>query len=204
MQNGKLEVKFKDGEIVGVSVGAASDEVYKRMFDSARLEAEKASAPIECGITVVIFGCFWLEAACNRNLEKLLTEIVNPPSVGSVLWRTVERRSTIEKLEVLISFSKHGDHRATVSDLKGTFRLRNRLAHFKDEQTSVEEAMEHYEFVRKLSEFPDHELVRELRIPRIKSHTNAILAGKSLLEQIFEQYVPVFKEGSDSHAGTSP
>lgn len=190
MEDGRLQVNFVQGEIVGVSASAGLDSVYKRMFDSACLEASKGSAAIEHGISVIMFGCFWLEAACNLRLEELLTTIVNSQRVGPPLWKMIERRSMAEKLQLLASFSKQIDHREVLLNVQRTFALRNRLAHFRNEYTAVQGPIGVDEFLAKIPDFGDHELVAELR-SHWKSHADAILAGTSLIDQIYEEYVSV-------------
>lgn len=190
MQDGRLRVEIVKGEIVRVSVGAGLDEIYKRMFDSACREAEKPSDPILCAINVVVFGCFWLEATCNLRLEEMLVSNVKPSRVGSRFWTTLERRSIIEKLEVLSAFSEQGSEPNILRNLSRTFAIRNRLAHFKDDETAILGPIDRDEFLHRIADLPDHELILDLR-SRCRAHADAILAGKNWIDRVFEQYVQV-------------
>lgn len=190
MQDGQVRVEFVEGKIIRVSVGAGLDEIYKRMFMSACRDAVRPSATIECGINVVVFGCFWLEATCNLHVEELLVSIVKPLRLGSRLWTVLERRSIIEKLEVLGAFSEQVTEPEVLSKLKKVFEIRNRLAHFRGDHAVVLGPVGPEEASSRIAALPDCELILELR-DRCKEHTLAILAGKNWIDRVFEEYVQV-------------
>ncbi|HEY9140431.1 MAG TPA: hypothetical protein VIN93_06035 [Bryobacteraceae bacterium] len=188
MRDGQVKAEFVEGDVVRVSIGAGLDEIYKRMFESACREAEKSSATIECGINVVVFGCFWFEATCNLHLKELLVSIVKPPRVGSRLWTMLERRSVVEKLDVLGGVSSRSVAPEIVSNLKKAFEVRNRLAHFKGDEPAVFGPIDAEELLTRIAALPDHELILEVR-DHCREHAAAILAGKSWIDKVFEEYV---------------
>ena len=140
MRDGKLKITFEAGEIVVVSVNAGLDLAYERLFDSARQQLQQPEPPIEAGIQLIVFGCFWLEAVCNEVLRDLIRASMKPSTAAEAGWEIIKRASFQSKLSTISAFTKAPDparSNAIARDLSELFGLRNRLAHFKDEDEPI-------------------------------------------------------------------
>jgi hypothetical protein len=128
---GRINVTIGDsGNIESVSVEAALESAYAHMFTVARSEYE-AHQDLFSAIRTIVFGCFWLEAICNKTLNEQLQWNL-PTSAHPVLWRILNRRPFMEKFSVIAAFRgadalQQAD--AVGSDLAKLFQLRNKLVH---------------------------------------------------------------------------
>ncbi|MGC2404543.1 MAG: hypothetical protein WA510_32430 [Acidobacteriaceae bacterium] len=180
MEDGILKFDFEDGEIVGVSTNAALELAYGRLFKSAQAELQ-AGASIDVGIRLLIFGCFWLEAVCSQTLRDVLSASVTPKTLGKALWDANKRASFLDKLLILLASTKNPDlenGKTLMVDLKKVFDLRNRLAHFKDDDTPVTKLE-----LEDIDKYPDPELNAQLRSALARGHAQTIMDGMSLLEK---------------------
>ena len=109
MRDGKLKLTVEAGEIVAVSVDAGLDLAYRRLFDSARKELQRPEPPIEAGIQLIVFGCFWLEAVCNEAVRVLLRASTKPTAAADSAWQTIKRASFDSKLSIVSAFRKTPD-----------------------------------------------------------------------------------------------
>lgn len=92
------------------------------------------------GIKIVIFGSFWLEAYANRVIRLILNREIDSVSLRKTIWDRLKRLSLQDKFDFFYQISpvnirqKYKDIKQPIQEL---FDLRNRLAHFKDEQESI-------------------------------------------------------------------
>ena len=195
MKDGKLKIDFEAGEIMGASVSAGLDRTYQGLFETARLELTKGvRPPIEAGIRLIVFGCFWCEAVCNDATREVLRACTKPAAVAETVWETIKRTSFRSKFPIVAAFAKNPDpERATrvLSGLEMVFELRNRLAHFKDEYVSVAGPLTLDELPLKILNFPDADLIEKLRPPSTEVCAEAIVTGINWLKEIYVESVPV-------------
>lgn len=193
MRDGKLRITFEAGKIVVVSVNAGLDLAYQRLFESARQQLRQPEPPIEAGIQLIVFGCFWLEAICNEALRDLVRASMKPSTAAEAAWETLKRTTFHSKFATVSAFSKAPD--AVRSDeiarnLTELFGLRNRLAHFKDENAQVAGPLTLDEFSTQLGQFPDADLLAQLRSPATERWATAILNATEWITEIHQQYFP--------------
>jgi hypothetical protein len=203
VEEGRLRIYWDAGEIVGVSVNAALDSAYERLFKTAQGELQQANTSIDVGIRLIVFGCFWLEAVCNETFRDTLLVAVSPRRFAEALWKANRRAGFLDKLLILSAFLKdpESEHAGDLlRELKKVFDLRNRLAHFKDEDTPVAAKFEIKDFDP--GQYPDAELVVQLRPPYTEGYARTILDGISCLVEIRQvhfkrrQYFPETVEDS--------
>jgi hypothetical protein len=193
MRDGNLKIKYEAGKIKVVSVSAGLDLAYRRLFEAAKAELRKTNTSIEAGISLIIFGCFWLEAVCSETLKVLLQASMNPPSVADVTWDTIKRASFHAKFSLASAFARKPDPQRAKrlsADIVPVFDLRNRLAHFKDEDIPVTGPLTAEEFKAQFDQFPDADLIEKLRPPSTNIYAEAIEAGISWLNEIHSEYFP--------------
>ena len=193
MRDGKLEISFEAGGIRGVSVNAGLDRTYQGLFDTARQELRRPDPPIEAGIRLIVFGCFWCEAVCNEVLRELLHACTKTEVVASAVWKTIRRTPFRSKFSIVAAFAKSPDlerARRVLSDLERVFELRNRLAHFKDEYTPVAGPLTLDELQSLILNFPDADLIKKLRPSSTEVDAEAIVTGINWLNEIFQEYFP--------------
>jgi hypothetical protein len=193
MRDGKLKITFDAGEIVVVSVNAGLDLAYQRLFEAAKADLRRPDPSIEAGIRLTVFGCFWLEAICNETLRKFLRASMKPPAVAEAAWEALKRGTFHAKLDIVSAFAKRPDAeraRRVSSALTTVFELRNRLAHFKDEDIPVAGPLTLDEFQARFDEFPDADLIAELRPPSIEVYADAISSGIEWLHDVDQQHFP--------------
>ena len=193
MEDGILKVKFTAGEIKGVSVNAGLDLTYQRLFETAKTDLRKTEPSIEAGISLIIFGCFWLEAVCNETSRKLLQASTKPDTVAQAVWESIKRINFNSKLSIISAFAKNPNTESAesvINNLKEVFELRNRLAHFKDEDTPVAGSLNRDEFIAKLDKFSDPDLITKLKPPSTDIYAKAIEQGIEWLNKIYKEYYP--------------
>jgi len=203
MKDGKLRIRIEDGQIRAVAANAGLDYAYQRLFETARDELRGSDTPIEVGIRLIVFGCFWLEAVCNETVRELLRAAMKPPAVAEATWEAIKRAPFHTKLQLASAFAKSPDpgrERKVASDLKRPFELRNRLAHFKDEDAPVAGPLTLNEFQEQFEEFPDADLIEKFRQPSADVSTQAILAGIGWLNEIRQEHLPSTTHSLDGAA----
>jgi len=176
-----------------VSVNAGLDLAYERLFEAARAELRRPDPSIEAGIRLIVFGCFWLEAICNETLRKLLRASMKPSAVAEAAWEALKRGTFHAKLDIVSAFAKRPDAeraRRVSSALARVFELRNRLAHFKDEDIAVAGSLTLDEFQARFDAFPDADLIAELRPPSTEVSAEAISSGIEWLHDVDQQHFP--------------
>jgi len=183
---GRINVTIgESGTIEAVGVEAALESTYAEMFAVARSDFEADPQDLQAAIRVIVFGCFWLEATCNKCLNELLQRYL-PTRAHPVVWKILTRRSFMEKVSIISGFSG-GDTFQPAStvgaDLAKVFQLRNRLVHFKDEESIVAGPLPLEKFLESFpSGFGDHPLIADLRQANIDACTWGVTAGVAWLE----------------------
>lgn len=191
MKDGTLKVAIEAGEIVDVSVNAGLDLAYERLFTTAVDELQGVEPAVDVGIRLIVFGCFWLESVCNETFRDLLLATVKPDIAARSLWEIVERSPFLAKFSAVSAFAKTPDDdrvKELFRNAKCLFDLRNRLAHFKDSDTSVTGALTHEEFAKRIGEFPDAELIAHLRPPLVNTYSELVLNCIKWFREVHEQY----------------
>lgn len=136
MRDGRIKVEVRDLKVHSVSINSGMDLVYERLFKKALKNVNDGSEEIDNRVSLILFGCFWIEAVCNEYLRELLQSTLKPQLVGATVWDALKRQSWHWKYRCLLSFDERiSDEEAKkfCGDLQRIFDLRNRLVHFKDE-----------------------------------------------------------------------
>lgn len=177
MRDGSLILQFEHGQVVAVRSNAGLDQFYERLFRNAYMAARR-SRSVEPGIRLIIFGGFWLEARANSILRQALTIEVRKASFAAALWEALKRSPLTEKLDLFLALSS-SELQEQFGDLKTRVRrvsdLRNRLAHFKDDDTAVSGPVSSVEETIKILETAgDPPLIRELKRPEVLTHGETV------------------------------
>lgn len=140
MAEGKMTLEFDNGELKGIFINTALDQIYRRMYLEAKRDSIKYSSDIEDGIRVVIFGAFYLEALCNSLFKEKLLKQIESPTWAKSIWSATKKMGIIEKLKLVTEAkqtSKDEETKEYFKKIQRVFELRNRLAHFKDEDWEI-------------------------------------------------------------------
>jgi hypothetical protein len=188
VRDGSLSFKVEDGQVVAVLQNAGLDHFYERMFRNAYRRAHGSRRSIEAGINIVVFGTFWLEARANLFLRDALVLEAHSQAFGNALWSALRRSALLEKLElfhVLASTTLAAQYSEIKSGVKTLFDLRNRLAHFKDENILVGGPFaEAYDAVMFIRTAEDPELIKQLRAPAVIKHGQAALSAYHWMSRV--------------------
>src|SRR5262245_55794643 len=126
MKDGYVSIKFRDGKISGIFINTNLDTIYERMFNTAKRNIKRYTN-IENGIKIIVFGCFWLEATCNKLLRELIFSQVDADEFAKELWDTLKRGNFQEKLQKLVIFANDEQRKKLsklTSKIKSLFELR--------------------------------------------------------------------------------
>lgn len=205
MKDGVLKLEFEEGEIKGVFINANLRDVYDRMFRNARRCIKNDPEIVANGIKVIIFGSFMLEALSNEYVKDILYEKYKEKDLGKVLWDKLKRSSVLDKLIIISAFTNETllkQYNIIYPLVKNIFDLRNRLAHFKDEDTKIIGEINSNHLESSLTnvnknidlnnalkiilgkEIPDPELVQELKGRKIIEHADVILDTKRWMNAV--------------------
>lgn len=176
MEYRSLSLKYEKGKVVEVSITADLDITYKLLFQNAKRASKRNPQNIEHGIKVIIFGCFMLESRSNWLMKFILYhEITNDLKIN--IWNTLKKNNFHSKMEILSSLATQKQKRnysELINPLKQLFDLRNRLAHFKNEEEIITEKIE----LAKVEEYvlnpPIPNLTKELFWNRIELYAKTI------------------------------
>ena len=177
MEHRSLKFNFDEGQITGISINAQLDATYKKMFQNARRCARRNPLDVDHGIKVIIFGCFWLEARSNEQLRFILKQESKDSEFGNALWEKLRRSNILDKLQIISVFATQPQQKKyslLSPKLKNAFDLRNRLAHFKDEDTQLTGAVNLNEAIKLLETLPVPGLNQELMWPKINEYAETI------------------------------
>jgi hypothetical protein len=191
MKDGSVKLKFEAGEITGVYINSHLDQIYKKLFENARLNISKNPEKIEHGIKAIIFGCFLLETYSNEYLKYFLDNFIDKKKFGKSLWETLKRANVLDKIKIISSFAKGNQlqkYNSFKNGLKKAFDTRNRLAHFKDKDYQIAEAISIDEVGDIIFSAPEPELIQELKKEKIQRHTSVILEASQWLNNIYKMH----------------
>lgn len=135
----RLTVNIGPAGEVELSVYAALDSTYGKIFVGAVAELRSDPSNLQVSVRAILFGCFWVEATCNRVLEEALKRYL-PVLAFPVLWKTLARRPILEKFSILASFRDSktlAEATNIASGLTKAIQLRNKLVHFQDDELVV-------------------------------------------------------------------
>lgn len=188
MRDGSIGIQVEHGQVIGISSKPGLDSFYECFFRNAYRSAKKAANRVEPGIRLVVFGSFWLEARANAILRNVLPLEVHEPSFAPVLWEALKRAALPEKLDILLALASV-DLQAPYGELSKRVRslldLRNRLAHFKDSDTSITGPVPSLEEAIKIMvTAEDPPLIRELKRPEVLKHAETVISVSQWLRQL--------------------
>ena len=181
MDSGSFTFEFKEGQIVVTLQSARLDNFYERMFRKAYRRVRSSRKPVEAGISIIVFGAFWLEAYANVFLREALNLETTSSAFGKVLWNILRRSALLEKLELFKALAP--DRLATQfsevhTGVKRLLDMRNGLAHFKEEPiqlggpyTDINDALMEFLTAGEPSR------IKELQAPAVLKHGHAVLAA---------------------------
>jgi len=199
MHDGTLKLEFVEGVCVAAWVNAGLDAFYERLFRSARRGIWRYPVSVDKGISALLFGCFWLEALSNSLLKSALDHMpLNPAATGG-LWKALRKSRLIEKLDAIAGFADERSRRELNKlrkDIAKVVELRNRMVHFKDEDTKIARGLSLStveDVTTFFSEVPDPPLLRELKGRRARRHAIAIAATARWLSAAYECHLRELK-----------
>jgi hypothetical protein len=181
MDDGSLILDFKDGQIIAVLQNARLDQFYERMFRNAYRRARSSRRSVEAGIHILVFGAFWLEAYANLFLRDAIRLEARSQAFGIALWTMLRRSALLEKFELfhaLASDNLAAQYLEVRAGVKALLDLRNRLAHFKDEDILIGgplSGIRKVATVFQTAEEPD--LIRQLKAPAILKRGRVVLGA---------------------------
>lgn len=177
MEIRSLKLNFVEGQITGISLNVILDDIYKKLFQNVRRSSRRNPNDVEHGIKVIIFGCFWLESVSNELLRFVLEKESQDNEFRKALWKKLRRSNIQDKLELFaaIGTQSQRDKMSTLlPNLKKVFDLRNRLAHFKDQDTQLAGEVDLKETIKIIESLPIPDLNRELMWPQIFKYAEII------------------------------
>jgi hypothetical protein len=189
MEIRSFKVGFENGEIKAISLNAQLDEIYKKMFHNSRRSARRHPVDIDHGIKVIVFGCFWVEALCNNYLKIILNLESKKIEFSNVIWKKLKISNFFYKFEIISTFAIHSKQEQYVdllSGLRKVFELRNRLAHFKDEDERLSEATSAEKALELIADMPIPIINQDLMWPRIREYADIISKTNIWLNSIYK------------------
>lgn len=187
MRDGALKLSFVDGQITGASTNPGMGAFYARLFADSRKKAAAEPTNVEAGIQVIVFGTFLLEAVCNDFYRQFLCGGIHDAKLADAIWRSTKRLSIQEKVDIacaasVLDPSRIDERRKT---LKVLFDLRNRLAHFKDDDTVWDAPIDFVSKPENWLEAPDPELMGHLTGQKATEYASEIENLLTWFNQIF-------------------
>ncbi|MBA7495282.1 hypothetical protein ES702_05864 [subsurface metagenome] len=186
-----IKLDVVEGKITGISLNAQLDSIYKRLFQNARRASRRNPADVEHGIKVIIFGCFWLESRCNQQFRNILELESKISEFGTSIWTKLKRSNFFDKLEIistLASKAQKDKYLNYMPRLRSVFDLRNRLAHFKDEDKLLAESSSLEEAIKLISTLPVPDINQELMWSKIKEYAETISETNGWLNSVYRTY----------------
>jgi hypothetical protein len=175
MKNGAVKIKLVAGEIKGAFTSPGLNAFYKRMFETAKTRAKGAPDDIENGIQVIVFGTFLMEASCNDSYRAFLPALIPNGELADAIWNATKRLAILEKVNVAAAVNPVGKTDIDVPlKLKLLFDLRNRLAHFKNNDAVWDAPIEFISKPENWSEAPDPELMGHLTGQKLSDYISDI------------------------------
>ena len=191
METRSLIFHYEAGEIKAISLNADLDSIYKKMFQNSRRSARRNPLDIDHGIKIIIFGCFWLEALCNNLLKKILKLESKKIEFGDVIWNKLKRGNFFDKLEIISTFttrSQREQYLDLLPKLRKVIDLRNRLAHFKDKDEKLTDAVCIEEAMSIVANVPVPSISKVLMWPIIGEYAEIISKTNIWLNLIYKSF----------------
>ena len=177
MEIRSIKVNFVKGEIKAISLNAQLDLVYQRLFQNSRKSAQRKPLDVDHGIKVIIFGCFWLEALCNNHFREVLKLESKNREFGIAIWKKLKRSNFFDKLEIISTLSssdQRDKYNKLLPSLKRVFDLRNRLAHFKDEDDKLTDSVTLEDALDVIISLPVPEINQELMWAKVGEYAEIL------------------------------
>ena len=113
---------------------------YKEFINAIPDESKDREKRFEYGIACIVWGAFYLEATINDTSMKILEDgtqgiIKN----ADMLWAFIEKAKTEKKLEFILTalMPDYEMKKRFSRQVESLFKLRNKLAHFKEKPNEV-------------------------------------------------------------------
>ena len=191
-KDSNLIVQIAADGTLSISTNTALDKIYQEIFTVACQSAATDPNNIEHGTKAIIFGCFWLEAYTNELVRVILNQETKNQKLAAVLWDSLKKANFQEKFKMVSVFADDktlGQFNTVNSRLKAAFDLRNRLAHYKDDDQFIAKDIYPDDFDKVLENLPDSDLVKQLVLPKLEDCISAIRDGGKWLSAIGEKYI---------------
>jgi hypothetical protein len=177
MRDGTFNVFIEDGKTLGVFINSGLDSIYRSIFLKSLKLSKRKKGNLEQNITSLVFGFFWLEAHCNTQIQSIL-EYRGTKREKSLrkfdqsVREIVVRANFGQKLSALAQIadsSLYGRFVEFRSEANTLFELRNRLAHFKDNDEEIHQGpISEVRLIELMRAERDPRLIAELRDVRAK------------------------------------
>ena len=113
---------------------------YKEFINAIPDKSKDREERFKHGITCIVWGAFYLETAINDTCMKILEDGTHGIIENAgILWSFIEKAKTVKKLEfILTALMPDQDMKKRFSNqVESLFKLRNKLAHFKEKPSEV-------------------------------------------------------------------
>ncbi|MGD1046336.1 MAG: hypothetical protein ABR936_13585 [Bacteroidota bacterium] len=204
MKDGTFKVFVEEGKTLGVFINSGLDSIYKSIFLKSRKALSEKHDDLELSIACIVFGCFWLEASCNAYIQNIL-EFRGTPRAKNLrgfdhaIQGIVTRANFLQKLDLLSTLaspSLHSRYQNLKQEAKKIFDLRNRLAHFKDNDEVIHRGpISEVKFIQLLRNLKEPKLIAMLR--DVRKECESILLIGVWLDQIHHRWE--LTTGKQSH-----
>lgn len=135
----KTSIRITHDEKVFVQLEMSS--YYEEFIKSIPDDAKEREAKFRNGVSCIVWGAFYLEALINDTAMKIIEDgICGTIPNADVIWPFIETAKTEKKFEFVLEtlmFDAKTKKRFA-GNLVAVFKLRNRLAHYKEPFKEVE------------------------------------------------------------------
>lgn len=114
---------------------------YKEFINSIPEKSKDREEALKHGVSCIVWGAFYLEATINDTSMKILEDgtkgIIKS---ADIVWPLVEKAGIEKKLEFILETLMPDEERKKrfAKQVESIFKLRNRLAHYKESAKEIE------------------------------------------------------------------
>ena len=133
-----FEKPGSEGEHVLVKLEMSS--YYKEFINAIPDDTKIRDTRFKNGVSCVVWGAFYLESVINDTVVKILEDSTRDPIRNAdMVWPLIEKVKTEQKFEFILDalMIDAGKKARFAKHVSALFRLRNRLAHYKEPSKEV-------------------------------------------------------------------
>lgn len=140
IEQGRVTFDFDGTGKVAAQLSSALETEYEKIFRRSRLSIIRNNKNVSQSIILIVFGCFLLEAHCNRIIKSFIESDDSLIKINKILWDRLKRSTTLEKFALIKEYGdkKHlHEYSIFKQKLSDIIELRNKLAHYKDDKETL-------------------------------------------------------------------